>query len=299
MGTQNEWLGLGKVVDSSWGTTGVSKMYWGNTLVWEKETPTGLLPPVISLYDNSSALKIESQNDVEDQYEIYLDDTLIGTYNKFYDFESDSNGSLTKCLGRQYYTGEIVTPQTKDNVSITTLGASLFADTVASKITISEGVTTASPQLFKNTTTVNISYPSTITDLRSLNSYYSTLNIGLSGYIEYGWTNALPTMSSNGLCAASALHSNVNFYAKSTITSFGDYSLYITITAATTFNYYFDESENETITFGTNLLYVGTSKIKPTYNIYTDNASIKDEMLTYAGDNCTVNVYKRNGGSWS
>lgn len=295
------------------GNLGIAKKMFGNLeivkevvngiVVYElTPTPSGLLAPTISLYDSDTALKIESANDEEDQYEIYVDDVLVGTYNKFYDFEASSS-SLTKCLGRQYYTGEIVTPQTVNNTSIITLGSGLFGGAVASKITISEGVTTAPTDLFNYyITTVNVVFPSTITSLQALNNYFAfTLTIGLSGYIEYGWTTALPTPSGNQLCTPPA--NNVYIYVKSTIVTLNNYCLYLaygTPTGSTpsTVNLYFDESENETMTIGTNLIYVGVSKRKMTYNVYTDNASIKDTLSAYAGSYCTVNVYKRDGGAW-
>lgn len=275
---------------------------FNNNLVMSGLSSGSLVPPNISWYDDYSAIKMDSVNDKEDEYEIYVNDSLVGTCGKLYSFEADG-ANLTKCIGRQYYTGEIITPTSVNGTAITSATASnLFADCVASKITFSEGITTVSESVFTLTTeTTNISFPSTISNLSCLKGLsLSTINIGLENYIEYAWDISLPTQSS-ALISNITGTKTINFYIKSTITTLGDKCLYVSMgtnNLTLTMNLYFNESSSETMTIGTGIVYTGNSKYTTVYNVYTDNASIKDAMLTYAGQYCTVNVYKRNGGSW-
>ena len=65
-------------------------------------------------------------------------------------------------------------------------------------------------------------------------------------------------------------------------------------------NIYFNAySEDTEILFDvTNFLTAGSSKGTYTYNIYTDNSTIKAASIAYASDYTIVNVYHLDGGDW-
>lgn len=282
------------------GNTEVSKIFLGDIKLYEKQTSATIQPPVISLYGikENRALKIESQNDYEDEYEIYIDDILVGTYNKFYSFIVNNSGVITKCVGRQYYAGEIIVPQEIDGITITELGGELFADCVASKIVISEGVTTDSLNLFnENTETVNVVYPSTMTTIKSLFKYPFPIKIGYIGYIEYGYTDSIPA---SAFAFNKVITTATTFYLdiKSTITNIGNNAFNISTNYVSTYNMYFRQSANEMVTFGTTIIDTGTKKATKTYNIYTDNEGIKTTFESYAAQYTTINVYRLDGGAW-
>lgn len=67
-----------------------------------------------------------------------------------------------------------------------------------------------------------------------------------------------------------------------------------------TLNIEFEHGASDTPKFHlSNMLKQGVSKFTLTYNIYTDNLTLKTEALALADTYTTVNVYKLNGGPWT
>ena len=64
-------------------------------------------------------------------------------------------------------------------------------------------------------------------------------------------------------------------------------------------NYKFEHSENDNVLFSfTNFPIQGNNKTSITYNIYTDNTTIKNGFESKANQYTTINVYKKDGSSW-
>ena len=72
-----------------------------------------------------------------------------------------------------------------------------------------------------------------------------------------------------------------------------------TIASTSTYNGYFNYSENDEVLFDTTkLLGKGSSKKTMTYNIYTDNTTLKNACLTYKDSYTIVNMYHLDRSEW-